>query len=398
MSPSAAIPLQLSADYPRFAAPGTGRHVVQLTQGSAWCYPLYYFIPTFTDDGRWLIYHQAAGGEVQLYRLELATGRSVQLTHATHPDTQWRPWCTNDGRGVRDHRSVLNVARNLVVYFDGNEARAIDVATLAEHALFSLPPDREPIGQNTTTPDGRWLVYIDAPAGSQWGQPCHGAAVVVYDFDTGQQHELCRIDSAVFHVTSYGNEHFIVTHPADIEGMMLTHLWRGGCELLREGDPGVQGRLIHCICTDRGIVYEVPKVQLTGLYDPLRRRRFEFRLPDYFRYVHTGADPAGRLWFYENSTAWNRFDVHDLHFLVALGDDGRRDSWQALTGTWPTYGGGQKAHFHPRLTPDRRWILFSGGDPASQTTHLFLLDTSDLADSQGIDEKLLSPTGANDRV
>ena len=58
--------------------------------------------------------------------------------------------------------------------------------------------------------------------------------------------------------------------------------------------------------------------------------------------------------------------------------------WLRLTGSWPTYVGGQKSHFHPQITGDRRWILFTGGDRASETCHIFLLDIADLADTQGI--------------
>jgi hypothetical protein len=148
--------------------------------------------------------------------------------------------------------------------------------------------------------------------------------------------------------------------------------------------------------TSRGIAYEVPSARVCGLYDPLKRARFEFPYPDAFQYVHTGRDPQGRLWFFENSSGWDQFDVHDMYALVRLDHENGRLQWLQLTGSWTTYGGGQKAHFHPQLTPDRRWILFTGGDPASQTSHMFLLDVSDLEDAQGISTDLLSPTGAND--
>ncbi len=395
-------PLTLAGSFPRLKAPQTGRLVVQLTQGDGFTYPLYFFIPTITKDGKYLIYHRAAYGQVQLCRLNLASGESVQLTHAQCPDTQWRPWCVDSGRGVLDHRSVLNVARNLVVYFDANPgggtaARAVDVETLADRLLFVIPADREPYGQNDATPDGQWLVYIHTPRGSTWGQPCRGAAVAAYHFDTGEQRTLCTIDSAIFHVTAYDNEHFIVTHPADHSGMMLTDLTSGTIVPLRDGDPGVRGHLIHCQATRRGIVYEVPEVGLTGLYDPFMRRRFELAFPKHFQYIHTGRDPEGRLWFYENSSAWDKFDIHDLWALERL-DRQQGGHWLRLTGTWPTFGGGQKAHFHPQLTPDRKWILFTGGDPASQTNHMFLLDVSDLPESEGISTDLLSATGANDLV
>ncbi len=388
-------PIRLADAFPRRQAPGTGRRVVQLTSGEGFTYPLYFYIPSITRNGRWLIYHRAAGGQVQLHRLDLTTGQSVQLTHATCPDTQWRPWCVDSGRGVLDHRSVLNVARNLVVYFDGTDVRAVDVQTLQDRRLFQLPADREAYGQNTVTPDGRWLIYIHVPRGSIWGKPCRGAVVAAYDFDSGHQRELCRIDSAVFHVTAYDNEHFLVTHPADHPGMLWTDMTSGKLVPLRDGDPGATGHVVHCQVTRRGIVYEVPEVRRAGLYDPFTRRRFEFPWAKQMQYVHTGRDPEGRLWFYENSTAWDRFDTHDLWWIRCV-DRKRGVRWERLTGTWPTYGGGQKAHFHPQLTPDRRWIMFTAGDPATKTNHIFLLDVSDLPDTKGIDQHLLSETGAND--
>jgi hypothetical protein len=67
-----------------------------------------------------------------------------------------------------------------------------------------------------------------------------------------------------------------------------------------------------------------------------------------------------------------------------------------LTGPWRTYGSGQKSHFHPQLTPDRRWILFTGGDADSETNHLFLLDVSDLKSLDVVSSQKLSPTGEND--
>lgn len=390
------VELPLSETFPRGAAPETGRLVVQLTQGEGCAYPLYFFIPSITRDNRYLIYHRALGGQLQLFRLDLATGQSRQLTHATCADTQWRPWCVDSGRGVLDHRSVLNVARNEVIYFDGNHVRAVEVETLADRPLFVLADDREAYGQNDCTPDGRWFVYIHVPRGSVWGQPCQGAAVVAYDLDRGEQRELCRIDSAIFHVTAYDNEQFLVTHPADHPGMLWTDLTSGQIIPLRDGDPGVRGHVIHCHATRRGISYEVPDARCSGLYDPRTRRRFEFPFPDEMQYVHTGRDPEGRLWFYENSTSWDRFDVHDLWVLRRLDHRTRQHHWQRLSGTWPTYGGGQKAHFHPQLTPDRKWILFSAGDPASQSCQLFLLDVSDLKDTAGISTELLSPAGAHD--
>ena len=112
-------------------------------------------------------------------------------------------------------------------------------------------------------------------------------------------------------------------------------------------------------------------------------------LPNHFGYTHTGWDPEGRLWFWEDTASGHRL-VH----LKRLGESG--GEFVDLTCPWPTYGGGQKSHFHPQLTPDRRWILFTGGDASSETNHIFLLDVSDLKQSDVISPQKLSPTGEND--
>jgi hypothetical protein len=396
-APADAGALKLSDSFRRLRAAETGRLAVQLTGGEAFCYPLYFYIPSITRDRRYLVHHRAEEGEVQIYRLDLATGACVPLTRAACRETRWRPWGVESGRGVLDHRSVLNVPRNLAVYFDGNRVRGVDVETLEDRLLFEIPQDREAIGQNGVTPDGKWLAYIHAPRGSEYGKPCRGAAVALYNFDSGENRDLVRIDAAIDHVTPYDNRHLIFAHPHNSSGMMMADLDSEGHVLLRQGDPGVRGRVIHTPITRRGVAYEVPELKFSGLYDPLTRRRFEFKLPEHFQYIHTGCDPEGRLWFYENDNRREPGDgdVHDLWALLGLDAD-HGDRWLRLVGNWPTYGGGQKAHFHPRLTPDRRWILLTAGDPRTQTNHLFLLDVSDLADTEGISADRLSAAGEND--
>ncbi len=399
------IEMPLSDRFKRLEAPGTGRTAVQLTSGKAFCYPLYYFIPTITKDAKYLIHHRAGDGEVQLHRLNLRSGESAQLTHGDTPQTRWKNWCVESGRGVLDHRSVLNVARGKIVYFTGkvgNDARMVDVETLEDELLFTLPEDREAVGQNCTSPDGQWLVYIDSPRGSLYRRPVTGAKVVAYHFDTREQRVLCSIDCHIHHVLAYDNEHFIFCHPPNGLGMMMTDLISGKWEYLRAGDPGVSvpagdnqtgGHVCHFVATEQGICYEVVRGrhgQRSGLYDPLTRRRFEFSIPAAFGYTHTGWDPAGRFWFWEDASGGHR--------LVGMKRLDRRQGGEFvdLTGPWRTFGSGQKSHFHPQLTPDRKWILFTGGDSETQTNHIFLLDVADLNETEGVSRELLSPTGEHD--
>ena len=85
---------------------------------------------------------------------------------------------------------MLNVARGQVIYFDGNRVRMVDVETLDDELLFVMPADREAIGQNCVTPDGQWLIYIDAPKGSSRRKPCQGTKVVAYNLDTKEERVL----------------------------------------------------------------------------------------------------------------------------------------------------------------------------------------------------------------
>jgi len=381
--------LKLSDSFRRRKTPGTDRVAVQLTAGEGFCYPLYYFIPSITRDGRYLIYHRAVKREVQLHRLDLTTAESKQLTQATVEDAGWYPWdAPSPGKGVLDHRSVLNVARGKVIYFtgnDGREARIVDVNTGKNLTLFELPEGREAIGQNCCTPDGKWFVYIHAPRGKRKPKPCKGAVLAAYNLDTKEHRVLTTIDSAIHHVQPYGNEHFIFCHPPKGNGMMMTDLKGSPFVHLRDKDPGASGRVCHHVTTSRGIAYEVfgsRQGTLSGLYDPLTRSRYEFPLPSKaWGYTHTGWDPDGRIMFWEATRGGHR-----MEYLSGFGREGK-PVFAMVTGNWPTFGKGQKSHFHPQVTPDRKWILFVAGDAETRSNHIFLLDITDLKDLPDVRQK-----------
>ena len=377
--------IQLSETFTRLKSSGTKRLAIQLTSGNDFCYPLYYFIPSINKDLRYLIYHRAGNGQVQLHRLNLQTGESVRITEANVEDSGWYPWdAPNPGKGVLDHRSVLNLPLNSVIYFtgkDGREARIVNIETLEDDSLFMLPEGREAIGQNCCTPDGEWYVYIHAPRGTRNTRPCSGAVLAGYNFKSKEHRVLTTIDSPIHHVQPYGNHQFVFCHTPSGNGMMMATLDGNEWVHLRDTDPGAQGRVCHHITTTKGIAFEVSD-HITGLYDPNTRKRFEFVLPEEWGYTHTGWDPDGRLWF------WEAARNHHLEYLRCFDQEGK-PVFEKLTGQWPTYGKKQKSHFHPQLTPDRNWVLFVGGDPKSKSNHIFLLDVSDLKDIEVISKKML---------
>ena len=390
--------MELSKSFKTFAAPETGRKVVQLTDGDSYTYPLYYFIPSFTKDSRYLIYHRALSelGGVQIHRLDLTTGQDVCLSCAKSKKSVWHPWCREKGPGVLDHRSVLNVERNTLIYFDDNDVWEVCIETLAKKLLFSIPKDRTPIGQNCVTTDGKWLVYIhhdynlfeemvklsyqDARDASR------NTALAAYNFETGEHRPLLFINSPIHHVLPYDEKHVVFCHPTTENAMLLTSI-EGGYYTHMRTQEGDGGAVCHYIATKSGLMYEIlgsntGKV-FGGIYNPFTHNKFELSLPKEFGYTHTGCDDEGKLWFYENEKHDGDFCYHDMYYL-AKHDEKSGDEWVKLIGHWPTHGGGQNSHFHPRLTPDRKWILFTGGEPSTDKNHMFLLDISDIDQTYGI--------------
>lgn len=413
-------PMKISSKFRRGIAPGSekqnngkGRTTVRLTSEGTACYPLYYFAPTFSKDGRYLVYHRydnkKPNPEVQLWRLDLHTAESVQLTYASKTDhhgrTDWYGYASGpDLRGVADYRSAINQEHDEVIYFDGTEARAVNLITLEDRHLFELPADRQAQGQNCVSPDGQWFVYltgeIQDTVRGRGAVP--GRDLMAYNFDTQEQRKLFTIASTSHHVEAYGSEFFCVHHPpGDMGGMGMAFgdLNSDNWRLLRYGDPGIKDFSCHALPTPDGFAYECFSMitdkgerRLTpmraGLYNPLSRKRLEWHLPPSWSYVHTGWDPSGRLYFWEHS--------QNISYLEQL-DPEKGGQFRFLGGCGTIYtGDGQRYHPHPQVTPDHRWILYTGGDDHTKTQQLFLMDISDISDTQGVTRQLLSHTGEND--
>jgi hypothetical protein len=354
--------IKLSEKFKRVAAPGTGRRAVQLTAGKGDNYPLYYFIPSLTKDLRYLVYHSTSSGTIQACRLDLHTGESAQLTKGDTKQKGW--WGSTAGTGILDQRTVLNVARGQVIYFtgpDGRQARMVDLATLRDTLLFELPEGRAAIAQNACTPDGKWFLYIHAPA-NQKGNPVTGEAhVMAYNFDTAEQRVLHKGSNGTYHhIIPYGNDRALFCHPWSMVGF--------------DGQPAVTVPSgCHSMVTSRGISCDG-----SALHHPLTGKRVSIAGGKGWGYTHTGWDPEGRFWFWEVGGGGHR-----LVYLKRYDKTGKgQHEFADLTGEWRNSAGGQRGHFHPQLTPDRKWVLFAADEvdasPKSSETHVFLLDVSDL--------------------
>ncbi len=131
--------------------PRTGREVWQITTGNSVSHSCYFEAQAFTSDDRYLVFSSNRSGAYQLYRVELRTGETAQLTRAErlanlsfsmHPD----------GRNV--------------VYQDGSRLVQTDVPTGRETVLIDftrlIGGSRFSAGR-TFSADGRYTSasYVD---------------------------------------------------------------------------------------------------------------------------------------------------------------------------------------------------------------------------------------------
>lgn len=387
--------------------PATGRRLTRLTDGRSNSYPLYYFVPSVTPDGRHLVCHSERSGEVQLYRIDLVTGEIGQLTEGHTKDSGWAIWCEWHLDGIYNHLSAINPTTGEVWSFADDEIRATDVATFAHRLVTKLPPGRMPIGQAAFSPNGRWFGYIHADearyrallaereretlAGRfDWDRDHHhrfrnaiGSTLELVDTATGATRAVLAADYHFHHVLFVDDETILINHPRGVAGMWSVKLDGSDVRHLRPADaPGAHGAAInHQVVTARGIAYEAvgPGPNTTrqtwfGMYHPESGHWNEALLP-IKGYAHVGFDPAGVFGFVENAGA--RHEILTVHPAVAPGGPLRVELLHTLGS--PDHND-QRHHAHPALSPDRRTLYFTDWSPEG-FAQVCALDVADLTES-----------------
>lgn len=374
-----------AAEWSTETDPDTGRIVTRLTDGRSNSYPLYYFTPSVTPDGRHFVFHSERSGEVQLYRLDLETGEIGQLTDGHTHDSGWAVWCEWHLNGIYNHLSAIHPIRGDVYYFEDHELRATEVGTFANWLVAKLAAGRMPIGQSAFSPDGRWFAYIHADervyralladreartkAGLFHWTPDHhgsfrnaiGATLAIIDTATGKERTVIAADYHFHHVLFVDNDTMLINHPKGVAGMWTVNRDGGGVRHLRpETAPGAHGAMInHQVITARGIAYEsvnydAPGGRATylGMCDPISGGFTEALLPAE-GYVHVGFDPAGRLDFIENSGA-----THSILMVHPTSDPAKLETKLLRRLSSPDHDD-QRHHAHPFLSAARQQLYFT---------------------------------------
>lgn len=374
--------------------PATGRRLRRLTSAPANSYPLYYFVPSITDDGRYLVFHSERGGWVQLYRLDLASGEIVQLTAGATRRSGWCMWCEWLLRGIYNHLSALDPAQGKVWYFQDDEVRVVDIATLDDRPVARLE-GRMPTGQSMVSPDGSMFAFIDSDRETmtQALEDRQAMWFMKYPFDRelwryrapsavkfarmdGTVRTVLELPYNVHHVLWIDDQTLLLNHPIGKPGMMAVDLGGGKPWILRPEDEN--GNAHHQVITQQGIFYETSGgsgdkdyFAHLGCYAPKTDTWVEKRLPDGIGRCHVGKDPLGKLHFIERSSS----DSHGLALVHGFEGDGplRIETLRRFPGL---SGAGQRYHAHPFLGPDRAWLYFT--ELVDGFSQVSALDISDI--------------------
>ena len=140
----------------------TGRQVMQLTDSPAEDYHLYFYNPTVTPDGRYLIFFSERTGLSNLFRLQLDSGEIVQLTdtrpvrayahYNLHPDGTTM---VTDGEAQPGCISKVNLVDGCQIY-----------EVLCRHDSYRFGDDQRCHPHPSFTPDGQQIVFTSNQSGT----------------------------------------------------------------------------------------------------------------------------------------------------------------------------------------------------------------------------------------
>lgn len=130
-------------EWREYLDPLSGRRVRQLTDSRAEDYHLYFYNPSITPDGKYLIFISERTGVSNLFRLDLQSGWILQLTDAQPARAEYWPF-TQAVRGVGSCLPAIGNGGQEVFYFEGTGLFAVEIESLKRRQLLRLSSDRRP--------------------------------------------------------------------------------------------------------------------------------------------------------------------------------------------------------------------------------------------------------------
>ncbi len=339
----------------------------------AQCAATYMYYQAVTPDERFLVFASDYSGQFELYRFELSSGETIQLTSRRQSGT------SNPKDLIRSH-----VTDNREVYFvDGPDLMAVDLETFETRCVASPPPRAGYTGFQatpTTTGDGKSVLCR-----FQRRDGCQGVTRAPVD-GSNEHQELFTLDDPdlqVGHVScAPGGPLTIAVNvlPDRQNSSHEPHYRRARCWGYREGDAELYNLLTVPVGhrathetwgPDRRLYYHrktVPNWMPTSIESVAEDgtdRQVHFTSEDR-PLGHSCVSPDGR---------WLVSDVQDQKenelLLIELA------TGQCQTVCWPNSRvlDGVTGHVHPTFSPGGRYIVFTSDRAGKAAVFLVPLHT-----------------------
>ena len=368
--------------------PLTGRQVRQLTDSSSEDYHLYFYNPSITPNGTYLIFISERTGLSNLFRLDLKSGQIVQLTDTRPVRAEYWPF-TEPIKGAGACLPAIGNRGQEVFYFEGNDLFAVDIESLKQRQLLSLTSDRRP-SMLQANASGETLVFAtwDEALFMERSQRAYSgekfpdeqffqettSTIVRVEAASGKAEEVfCREKFWINHVHVNPNDRDLILfcheYSALPDRMWLLNVPDGQCEPI----PG-QG-------TDEWYQHEF------WSHDGQRVCFHGGSARDATQGFCGWCDPDGdsyiKAYHFTSGRAYAHYNLHpDGQTMVTDGEarpgciskvhlrDGaqvfeilcRHDSY--------TFGDDQRCHPHPSFTPDGQQVIFTSNRTGSSNIYL----------------------------
>jgi oligogalacturonide lyase len=368
--------------------PQTGRSVTQLTNSPAEDYHLYFYNPTVTPNGRYLIFYSERTGLSNMFRLDLTSGDIVQLTDTRPARAEYWPF-TEALQGVGACLSALGSGGREVFYFEGNELHAVEIESLKTRCLLTVPTHRRP-SMLQANANGDTLIFAtwDEDLFLGWSKRAYaGEHFPNNDFYQATSSTILRVNAATGHAEEiFSREKFWINHvhlnPHNRDLILFCHEYSS------------QPDRMWILNTASGDCAPIPGQGINEWYE------HEFWSWDgkrvYFHGGLNGDDTAGFCgWCTPDGSEYHKFNHHtpgrayghyNLHpdgaTMITDGEarpgcislvhlkDGQQEYNVLCRHDSYRFGDDQRCHPHPSFTPDGKRVVFTSNVSGSSNVYI----------------------------
>jgi len=366
----------------------THKRVRQLTDSTAEDYHLYFYNPSVTPDGKYLIFISERTGISNLFRMDLQNGEIVQMTDARPARAEYWPF-TEAVKGVGSCLPAIGNRGQEVFYFEGTDLFAIEIEGLKQRHLLSLPVDRRP-SMLQANPSGDTLVFAtwDESLFMERSQRAYSgehfpdesfyqettSTIVRMDTVTGQADEvLCKEKFWINHVHVNPQNHNLILfcheYSSSPDRMWLLDVANQKCAPIpgQGADEWYEHEFWSAdgqrVCFHGGLTSD----NTTGFCG--------WCSPDSASYTKAYHSTSGR--------AYAHYNLHlDGQTMVTDGEarlgciskvhlrDGIQEFEVLCRHDSYTFGDDQRCHPHPSFTPDGKQVIFTSNRTGSSNIYL----------------------------